>query len=140
MEHARRSKIVRIDRNHPYYRTSNKGNISEARLIMATHLNRNLVSDEIVYHKDSDPDNNTIENLVVLSRKQASLLSLRKRVIDRIEREKAELSWIDRLLSESGVDIDTQSRDESRYREVDRDAEVARKYKKSRNDESEAYD
>ena len=140
MEQARRSKIVRIDRNHPYYRTSNKGNISEARLIMATHLNRNLVSDEIVYHKDSDPDNNTIENLVVLSRKQASLLSLRKRVIDRIEREKAELSWIDRLLSESGVDIDTQSRDESRYREVDRDAEVARKYKKSRNDESEAYD
>ena len=56
-----RSKVIRISKDHPFYRTSNKGNISEPRLIMANHLGRNLTKDDIVYLKDGDKSNTSIQ-------------------------------------------------------------------------------
>ena len=125
IDKPKRSKVVRISRDHPFYRTSNKGNISEPRLVMANHLGRNLTRDEIPHHKDNNPDNNDISNLVVLNRKQSAMLNVRIRLSNRILRLQAELAIVERYLTESGIDLNTLSRDESRYREVDRDRELS---------------
>ena len=122
----RRSKVVSISRDHPYYRTSNKGNISLPRLIMAEHLGRNLTRDNIVYHKDDDNNNNSIDNLIVLTRREFSALRDMKRLEHLVERSTSKISVYRQILEEAGIDIATLSRDDSgsRYREVDRDREL----------------
>lgn len=121
-----RSKVVRIDRDHPYYRTSNKGSISEPRLIMAEHLGRNLTKDDIVYLKDGDHSNNSVDNMIVLTKREyhniqscARLERARDRIISKIAVYK-------QRITDSGIDPDTLTREAStdRCREVDRDKEA----------------
>ena len=121
-----RSKVININRDHPYYRTSNKGNISLPRLIMAEHLGRNLTKDDIVYHKDLNNNNNSIDNLLVLTRREFSSLRDMKRLEHLVERSTSKISVYVRLLEEAGIDIATLSRDASGSisREVDRDREL----------------
>jgi len=121
-----RSKIVRIPRDHPYYRTSNKGNISEPRLIMATHLGRNLTRDEFVYHKDDDCNNNSIDNLVVLSPKEFATIRDWKRLKLQRDRIISKISVYEQRIVDSGIDPITLNKDdpEGRWRVLDRDREA----------------
>lgn len=121
-----RSRILRISRDHPYYRTSNRGGISEPRLIMATHLGRNLTKDDIVYLKDGNVNNNLVNNMIVLTKREyhniqscARLERTRDRIISKIAVYK-------QRITDSGIDPDTLTRETStdRCREVDRDKEA----------------
>lgn len=128
---GKRSRIVRIGKDHPYYRTSNKGNISEPRLIMAIHLGRNLTKDDIVYRKNDDYDDNAVDNLIVLTKREffniqscARLERARDRIISKI-------SVYKQRIIDSGIDPVTLIKDDAngRWREVDRDREA---YERSR--------
>lgn len=44
--------------------------IDEARLIMERHLNRSLLSSELVHHKDGNPLNNELDNLEIVNRSE----------------------------------------------------------------------
>ncbi len=58
-----------IETNHPLISMAGKRNrIAEHRLIIAKHLNRPLLSNEVVHHIDGNRSNNKIENLVLLTK------------------------------------------------------------------------
>ena len=128
---TKRSKILRIDRDHPYYRTSNKGNISEARLVLAEHLGRNLTKDDIVYHKDENCDNNETDNLVCLTRREFTTIRDWRRLKKLKDRIISKISIYEGYIADAGIDLVTLSRSDTtgRYREVDRDRES---YERSR--------
>ena len=121
-----RSKIIRITKDHPFYRTSNKGNVSEPRLIMAKYLNRNLTKDDVVYHKDGDKDNNDISNLIVLTRREYHNIQSCARLERARARIDSKISVYKQRIIDSGIDPDTLSKDDTsgRWREVDRDREA----------------
>ena len=127
----KRSRIVNINRDHPYYQTSNKGNISEPRLIMAEHLGKNLTKDDIVYHKDDDCNNNDISNLIVLTRREFATIRDWKRLKNLKDRIISKISIYEQYMTDAGIDIVTLSRSDTtdRYKEVDRDREA---YERSR--------
>ena len=135
----KRSKILRVDKDHPYYRTSNKGNISEPRLIMATHLGRNLTKDDIVYRKNEDLTNNAVDNFVVLTKREyfniqtcARLERFRDRIISKI-------SVYKQRIIDSGIDPTTLVKEDptGRWREVDRDREAAERSRRGRGEYEE---
>lgn len=121
-----RCKIVRVAKDHPYYFTSNKGNVSEARLTMAVHLGRNLTKDDIVYFKDEDNTNVDVSNLIVLSRKEFWAVQQRKRLTKQIERINSLIPIYEQCLLEHGIDPVTLNRSspDDRLREVNRDIEA----------------
>ena len=129
---ANRSKMVRIDRDHPYYRTSNKGSISEARLTMAIHLGRNLTKDDNVYRKSDDYDDNSVNNLLVLSVKQFAAARERKRYKKLRTRIESYISVYEQRLADSGINpaaLDEGSTvriddPEGRWRQLDKDREA----------------
>lgn len=123
---GKRSRIIRIDKDHPYYRTSNKGSISEPRLIMATHLNRNLTRDEFVYHKDDDCNNNSIDNLVILSPREFATIRDWKRLKNQRDRIISKISVYEQRIIDSGIDPVTLIKDdpEGRWRILGRDREA----------------
>ena len=120
-----RSKIVNISRDHPYYITSNKGNISLPRLIMAEHLGRNLTKDDVVYHRDDNNNNNEITNLIVITRREFATIRDLKRLRAQKERIESKISVYEQYVLDAGIDPATLDRSFSndRYREVDRDRE-----------------
>lgn len=129
---ATRSKIIRISKDHPFYRTSNRGNISEPRLIMANHLGRNLTKDDIVYRKNDDYDNNAVDNFIVLTRREFATIRDWKRLKKQKERIVSKISVYEQYIIDSGIEPATLTRSDdtdSRYREVDRDREA---YERSR--------
>ena len=128
---GKRSRVVRIGTDHPYYRTSNKGNISEPRLIMATHLGRNLTKDDIVYRKNDDYDNNAVDNLMVLTRREFATIRDWKRLKLLGARIASKISVYEQYIIDSGIDPITLERSNTndRQREVDRDREA---YERSR--------
>lgn len=129
---AGRSRIVRINRDHPYYRTSNKGNISEPRLVMAIHLGRNLTRDDIVYLKDGNTSNTGIDNLILLTRREFATIRDWKRLKNQKARIDSIISIYEERITSSGIDLATLSRNDDagdRFREVDRDREA---YERSR--------
>ena len=143
----KRSEILRIDKSHPYYRTSNKGNISEPRLIMAEHLGRNLTKDDIVYLKDGDVKNTAIDNLIVLTKREyfniqtcARLEKARDRIISKISvyRQRIIDSGIDPAALDVGstVAIDDP---EGRWRQLDRDREAKDRSRRSSRGEIGEY-
>lgn len=81
--------LVKIDKDNPYYPMAhNRRYIPEHRLIMAQHLGRSLIGNEIVHHRNGDKADNRIENLsLARSNKEhftapfIELQSLRTRVI-----------------------------------------------------------
>ena len=129
-----RSKVVRLGKDHPYYRTSNKGNISEPRLIMATHLGRNLTRDDIVYLKDGDTTNTSIDNLIVLTRREFATIRDWKRLKKMRERINSRISVYEQYMADAGIDPTTLSRSfaNDRYREVDRDREASERGRRHR--------
>ncbi len=129
---ARRNKMVRINREHPYYRTSNKGSISLARLAMATHLGRNLTRDDNVYRKNDNYNDNSPNNLLVLSLKQFAAARERKRYKRLKARIESYISVYEQRLADSGIDpiaLDEGTTayvedPEGRWRQLDRDREA----------------
>ena len=125
---ANRSKVVRIGKDDPFYRTSNKGNISEPRLVMANHLGRNLTKDDIVYRKNDNYNDNRVENFIVLTRKEFATIRDLKRLMIIRARLDSKISIHEEYIANSGIDLTTLSRSsestDSRYREVDRDREA----------------
>ena len=130
---AKKNKMVRISKDHPYYRTSNKGSISEARLVIATHLSRNLTKDDNVYRKSDDYDDNSVNNLLVLSLKQFAAARERKRYKKLKARIESYISVYEQRLADSGIDpaaldigttvhIDDP---EGRWRQLDREREAS---------------
>jgi len=93
---------------------------------MAEHLGRNLTKDDIIYHKDRDNNNNSIDNLIVLTRREFSALRDMKRLENLVARSTSKISVYKQILDEAGIELSTLSRDDSgsRYREVDRDREL----------------
>lgn len=58
---------TRIPKDHPFYcMTQNSGKILLHRLVMANHLKRPLLKDEIVHHKNHNVEDNDIENLELM--------------------------------------------------------------------------
>ena len=128
---SKRGKIVRISKDHPYYRTSNKGNIAESRLVMANHLDRNLTKDDIVYYKDGNQEDNSIGNLILLTRREFATIRDLKRLRDQKVRISSKISIYENYMVKVGIDpitLDRAERD-GRYWEVDRDREA---YERSR--------
>lgn len=129
---ANRNKMVRINRDHPYYRTSNKGSISEPRLVMATHLGRNLTKDDNVYRKSDDYDDNSPDNLIVLSLKQFAAARERKRYKKLLARIASYISVYEQRLLDSGIEPATLDAGttlgiddpDGRWRQLDRDREA----------------
>lgn len=129
---SNKNKMVRISKDHPYYRTSNKGSISEPRLVMAIHLGRNLTKDDNVYRKSDDYDDNSPDNLVVLSIKQFAAARERKRYKKLRTRIDSYISVYEQRLLDSGIepaalDADTTLHvddPEGRWRQLDRDREA----------------
>lgn len=121
-----RSVIVRVDKDHPYYRTSNKGNVSLPRLIMAEHLGRNLTNEDIVYHRDRNKDNNDISNLMVLTKREYYNIHSCARLERALERITSRISVYKQRIADSGINPETLIKDNpnARYREVDRDREA----------------
>ena len=123
---GKRGSIVRLAKDHPYYHTSNKGNVSEARLTMAIHLGRNLTNDDIVYFKDEDTTNVEVNNLIILTRREFWALQQLRKLKKQIERINSLMPIYERCLLEHGIDPITLDREltTNRYREVDRDREA----------------
>jgi len=129
---ASKNKIIRISKDHPYYRTSNKGSVSEPRLVMAVHLGRNLTKDDNVYRKNDDYDDNSPDNLVVLSLKQFAAARERKRYKKLRFRIDSYISVYEQRLTDSGIDPAALDADtaihiddpEGRWRQLDRDREA----------------
>lgn len=129
---ASKNKMVRIGRDHPFYRTSNKGSISEPRLVMAIHLGRNLTKDDCVYRKNDDYDDNPVSNLLVLSLKQFAAARERKRYKKLKARIESYISVYEQRLADSGIDPAALDADttvhiddpEGRWRQLDRDREA----------------
>ena len=121
-----RSTILRINKDHPYYRTSNNGSISLPRLVVAERLGRNLTKDDIVYHKDENKDNNDIDNLVVLTKREYHNIQTYARLKRNAERLDSKLSLYKQRIIDSGIDPDTLVKEDpdDRWREVDRDREA----------------
>lgn len=132
-----RSKIVRISRDHPFYRTSNRGNISEPRLIMAIHLGRNLTRDDIVYHKNDDNSDNELDNLIIVTRREFATIRDWKRLKKMKARIESQISVYEQYMIDAGIDSVTLTRSfaNDRYREVDRDREA---YERGRRHKGEA--
>jgi len=123
---GKRSRILRIGKDHPYYHTSNKGNISEPRLIMAIHLGRNLTKDDIVYRKNDDYNDNTVDNFIVLTRREFATIRDWKRLKLLGARIASKVSVYEQYIIDSGIDPITLNRSNAndRQREVDRDREA----------------
>lgn len=54
---------IRVYPDNPFYSMAVQGYIPEHRLVMARALGRVLNSNEIVHHKDGNPENNQLPNL-----------------------------------------------------------------------------
>ena len=135
----KRSRVVRIGKDHPYYRTSNKGNISEPRLIMAEHLGRNLTRDDIVYLKDGNVDNKEINNLVVLTKREYHNIQSCVRLEIARERISSKISVYKQRIIDSGIDPVTlcKTNPDDRFRGVDRDKEAYERGRRGRGEPEE---
>lgn len=69
------------NRMRAYYKdelTNKHKIISYPRIVVEEHLKRKLNDDEIVHHIDENPENNNIDNLMVLTRKEHGKLHMQK--------------------------------------------------------------
>lgn len=83
--------LIKINPANFYYPMSIKsGYVREHRLIMAKHLNRCLLSWEVVHHKNGITTDNRLENLELLSSRGKHNTQLNKYIL-RLEEENAAL-------------------------------------------------
>jgi len=79
-------KYVSLPKEHPFYEMVNtRGWVFEHRLIMANHLGRALMQNEIVHHLNGIKTDNRIENLEVMTASEHLGLHLGKKSVQRIQ-------------------------------------------------------
>lgn len=136
-----RGRVVPILKDHPYYRSSNKGNIAVSRLLMAEHLKRNLTDTDIVIFKNGDKSDERIDNLLLVSIKESTVISTYRILVSRLERLSSDISLYKHKILSYGIDPDTLERKAStdRYWEIDRDVEAYRRARRNSAPDSEEY-
>ena len=136
-----RGRVVSILKDHPYYRSSNKGRIAVSRLLMAEHLGRNLTKDDIVIFKNSDKGDEIIDNLLLVSIKESVDISTYRTLLPQLDKLESRVSLYEQKIISYGIDPSTMERKSStdRYWEVDRDAEAFRRARRNRASDSEEY-
>jgi len=63
-----------IDRGYKLVYTENDGCVLEHRLIMEKHLDRKLLSSELIHHKDGNKLNNKIDNIEITSQQEHPII------------------------------------------------------------------
>ena len=139
LRRSKGGKVVHISKDHQFYRSSNKGNILESRLVMANHLGRNLTKADIVYHKNDTPNDNRIENLILLSVKEFTAIRIWKGLRAQQKRIASKLTIYEERITSYGIDLETLDRTTpiDRYWEIDRDREAYERSRRYRGDVEE---
>lgn len=101
----KRYRMVSLSRDSLYYPMTHSGSVAEHRLVMAQHIGRPLVSDEIVMFKDGDIYNTNLVNLSLVTKKEFSIITYLRRLYRRRDRLDSMISVYEGKATELNIEM-----------------------------------